>query len=97
MAVSPRRVMLAHAFMLEMLDALVRDGLATAERREMRAGRQPIQVTWVDDHRRRAVGTRRMMHCRSGGTKSGGGGFGCAGCRGSSCGSGHGAGCGVER
>jgi hypothetical protein len=31
----------------EMLDALVRDGLATAEQREMRAGRQPIKVIWL--------------------------------------------------
>ena len=39
-------IMLAHGFTNAMLDALVRDGLATAERRPMRAGRQPIQVTW---------------------------------------------------
>jgi hypothetical protein len=38
-------LMLAHGFTNAMLDALVRDGLATAERRAMRAGRQPIQVT----------------------------------------------------
>jgi hypothetical protein len=38
---------LAHGFMVEMLDALVRDGLATAEQREMRAGRQPIKVIWL--------------------------------------------------
>jgi hypothetical protein len=36
-------IMLAHGFTNAMLDALVRDGLATAEQREMRAGRQPIQ------------------------------------------------------
>jgi len=30
-----------------MLDALVRDGLATAEQWEMRAGRQPIKVIWL--------------------------------------------------
>jgi hypothetical protein len=34
-------IMLAHGFMIEMLDALVRDGLATPEQREMRAGRRP--------------------------------------------------------
>jgi hypothetical protein len=51
--------MLAHAFMLEMLDALVRDGLATAERREMQAERQPIKVIWltITD---RAAGARRV-------------------------------------
>jgi hypothetical protein len=40
-----------------MLDALVRDGLAIAEQREMRAGRQPIQVTWfaVSDAGRQAL------------------------------------------
>jgi hypothetical protein len=36
--------MLAHGFTIEMLDALVRDGLAMTEQREMRAGRQPIKV-----------------------------------------------------
>jgi hypothetical protein len=40
-------IMLAHGFTNAMLDALVRDGLATAERRAVRAGRQPIQVTWL--------------------------------------------------
>jgi hypothetical protein len=39
-------IMLAHGFTNATLDALVRDGLATAERRTMRAGRQPITVTW---------------------------------------------------
>src|SRR5271167_1368696 len=39
-------IMLAHGFTNEMLDALVRDGLATAEQRAMKAGLQPIQVTW---------------------------------------------------
>jgi hypothetical protein len=34
-------IMLAHGFTNAMLDALVRDGLATAERRAMRTGRQP--------------------------------------------------------
>src|ERR1700693_5428235 len=40
-------IMLAHGFTIEMLDALVRDGLATAEQREMRAGRRPIKVIWL--------------------------------------------------
>jgi hypothetical protein len=40
-------IMLAHGFTSAMLDVLVRDGLATAERRAMRAGRQPIQVAWL--------------------------------------------------
>jgi hypothetical protein len=40
-------IMLAHGFTIEMLDALVRDRLATAEQREMRAGRQPIKVIWL--------------------------------------------------
>jgi hypothetical protein len=39
-------IMLAHGFTNAMLDTLVR-GLATAERREMRAGRQPIKVIWL--------------------------------------------------
>jgi hypothetical protein len=40
-------IMLAHGFTYTMLDTLVRDGLATAERREMQAGRQPIEVVWL--------------------------------------------------
>ena len=40
-------IMLAHGFTYTMLDTLVRDGLATAERREVRAGRQPIKVIWL--------------------------------------------------
>jgi hypothetical protein len=40
-------IMLAHGFTNEMLDALVRDGLATAERAAMRAGRRRIEVTWL--------------------------------------------------
>jgi hypothetical protein len=39
--------MLAHGFTNAMLDALVQDGLATAEQRAIRAERQPIQVTWL--------------------------------------------------
>ena len=40
-------MMLAHGFTSAMLDALVRDGLATAERRAMKAGRRRIEVTWL--------------------------------------------------
>jgi hypothetical protein len=40
-------IMLAHGFTIEMLDALVRDGLATTEQPEMRAGGQPIKVIWL--------------------------------------------------
>ena len=40
-------IMLAHGFTNAMLDALVRDGLATAERRAVRAGRQPIEGIWL--------------------------------------------------
>jgi hypothetical protein len=50
-------IMLAHGFTSAMLDALVRDGLATAERRAVRAGRRPIQVTWfaITDAGRQAL------------------------------------------
>jgi hypothetical protein len=50
-------IMLAHGFTNAMFDALVRDGLATAERRAMRAGRQPMQVTWfaITDAGRQAL------------------------------------------
>jgi hypothetical protein len=40
-------MMLAHCFTNAMLDALVRDGLAKAERRAVRAGRRRIEVTWL--------------------------------------------------
>jgi hypothetical protein len=30
-----------------MLDAMARDGLATAERRAVKAGRRRIEVTWL--------------------------------------------------
>ena len=46
-------IMLAHGFTNEMLEALVRDGLATAEQREMRAGRPADQGYLADDHRHR--------------------------------------------
>jgi hypothetical protein len=38
-------IMLAHGFTNAMLDALVREGLATAEQLEMRAGRRRIELT----------------------------------------------------
>jgi hypothetical protein len=40
-------MMLAHCFTTAMLDALVRDGLAKAERRAVRAVRRRIEVTWL--------------------------------------------------
>jgi hypothetical protein len=40
-------IMLAHGITIEMLTVLVREGLATAEQREMRAGRRPIKVNWL--------------------------------------------------
>jgi hypothetical protein len=40
-------IMLAYGFTNAMLDALVRDGLATVERRAVRAGRRRIEVTWL--------------------------------------------------
>ena len=40
-------IMLAHGFEQVLLDGLVRDGLATTERRAMRVGRRPIEVTWL--------------------------------------------------
>jgi hypothetical protein len=50
-------IMLAHGFTDVMLDALMRDGLATAEQRAMKAGRRPIQVTWfaITDAGRQAL------------------------------------------
>ena len=40
-------IMLAHGFTSAMLDSVVRHGLATAERRAMKAGRRRIEVTWL--------------------------------------------------
>jgi hypothetical protein len=40
-------IMLAHGFTNATLDTSVRDGLATAEKREVRTGRQPIKVIWL--------------------------------------------------
>jgi hypothetical protein len=37
--------MLEYGFTPTLLDGLVRGGLATAERRSMRSGRKPVQVT----------------------------------------------------
>ena len=49
--------MLAHGFTNAMLDSLVRDGLATVERRAMKAGQQQITVTWfaITDAGRQAL------------------------------------------
>jgi hypothetical protein len=51
-------IMLAHGFRNAMLDTLVRDDLATTERQPMRAGREPITVTWfvITDAGRQALG-----------------------------------------
>jgi hypothetical protein len=51
-------VMLAHGFGIGTLHDLVRNGFATAETRTVRAGRQPIEVTWltITDAGRRALG-----------------------------------------
>jgi hypothetical protein len=40
-------ILLAHGFKTELLNVLVRDGLATAQRGTMRAGRRRIEVVWV--------------------------------------------------
>jgi hypothetical protein len=40
-------IMLAHGFTISLLDGLVLHGLATVEKRAMRAGRRPIKVTWL--------------------------------------------------
>jgi hypothetical protein len=40
-------IMLAHGFTISLLDDLVLRGVATAEKRAMRAGRRPIKVTWL--------------------------------------------------
>jgi hypothetical protein len=51
-------IMLAHGFEHALLDDLVLRGLATAEKRAMRAGRRPIRVTWltITDAGRQALG-----------------------------------------
>jgi hypothetical protein len=40
-------IMLARGFTISLLDDLVLRGLATTEKRAMRAGRRPIKVTWL--------------------------------------------------
>jgi DNA-binding PadR family transcriptional regulator len=40
-------IVLAHGFGIGTLHDLVRDGLATAERRNVRAGHRRIEVTWL--------------------------------------------------
>jgi hypothetical protein len=51
-------LMLAHGFTSELLDRLVVEGVATMERRRMRAGRRRIEATWlmITDAGRRAMG-----------------------------------------
>jgi hypothetical protein len=51
-------IMLAHGFTVSLLDDLALRGLATTEKRAMRAGRRPIKVTWlmITDAGRQALG-----------------------------------------
>jgi DNA-binding PadR family transcriptional regulator len=50
-------IVLAHGFGIGTLHDLVRDGLATVERRTVRAGQRRIEVTWmtITDAGRRAL------------------------------------------
>jgi len=54
---STESIMLAHGFAIGMLRDLVRNGLATAERRTVRSGRRLIEVKWltITDAGRRAL------------------------------------------
>jgi DNA-binding PadR family transcriptional regulator len=54
---STESVLMTHGFAIGMLRDLVRNGLATAEWRTMRAGRRLIKVTWmtITDAGRRAL------------------------------------------
>jgi DNA-binding PadR family transcriptional regulator len=54
---STESIMLAHGFAIGTLRDLVRNGLATAERRTVRAGRRLIDVKWmtITDAGRRAL------------------------------------------
>jgi hypothetical protein len=54
---STESLMLAHGFGIGTLHDLVRDGLATSERRTARAGARLITVTWltITDAGRRAL------------------------------------------
>jgi hypothetical protein len=57
---STESVMLAHGFAIRMLRDLVRNGLATAERRKVRTGQRLIGVQWMtitDAGRRVLTGT----------------------------------------
>jgi hypothetical protein len=51
-------ILLTHGFAIEPLDALVRKGLATAERRTVRAGQRLAEVKWltITDAGRLALG-----------------------------------------
>ena len=57
---STESIMLAHGFAIGMLRDLVRNGLATAERRTVRSGRRLIDVKWmrITDAGRRALSLR---------------------------------------
>jgi hypothetical protein len=60
---STESIMLAHGFAIGMLWDLVRDGLATAERRAVRSGRRLIEVKWmtITDAGRRALSLRGFI------------------------------------
>jgi len=52
---STESIMLTHGFAIGMLRDLVRDGLATAERRTVRAGAAAYRSQVDDNHRRRSI------------------------------------------
>ena len=60
---STESIMLAHGFAIGMLRDLVRDGLATAERRTVRSGQRLIEVKWmrITDPGRRALSLRGFI------------------------------------
>jgi hypothetical protein len=60
---STESIMLAHGFAIGMLRDLVRNGLATAERRTIPAGRRLIAVQWltITDAGRRELGLRGFI------------------------------------
>jgi hypothetical protein len=55
---STESLMMAHGFAIGTVHDLVRNGLATAERRSVRAGQRLIKVKWIEvtDAGRRALG-----------------------------------------
>jgi hypothetical protein len=56
-------IMLTHGFKSVMLNGLVRDGLATATARTVRAGTQRVTVVWltITDAGRQALGLRGFI------------------------------------